>query len=42
VGIFIIKHHRIFHCSLCEPRVGPTRSEALDTSTAALKGKSGG
>jgi len=37
VGIFIIKHHRIFHCSQSEPRVGPTRREALDTTTAARK-----
>jgi len=37
VGIFIIKHYRIFHCSQSEPRVGPTRREALDTTTAARK-----
>ena len=32
----------LYYSLLAEPRVGRTRSEALDTSTAALKGKSGG
>jgi len=44
VGGVIILYNIIvlFICLHCGPRVGPTRSEALDTSTAALMGKSGG